>query len=300
MDDFDDDENMSFEESLSHDEMGPVTVETLQNIEQQINEQGGVPVWAVVQNLFVPTAHRIMQDAGSVVGERAASFVRSTLEEVIRTTPDSGDDLPDVSLSVTGAMTLLGSYYYDGVLGEQDYTRAFEYYKEAAERGGIRATLNLGYCYQYAHGTGRDDSKACTCYSVAYLADPTNPEARYKMADMFFNGFGVPRNETVAVQAYLEILDQVTDDDNQEWFAENEESLYRRLALAYRDGRGVKRSPLKALEYYEKLEIIHYRDLAHGRRDTPYYSTAQHLDGVQKEIAKLRAELDSDPTAASM
>ncbi|PKU92247.1 tpr repeat protein [Bifidobacterium thermophilum] len=76
--------------------------------------------------------------------------------------------------------------------------------------------------------------------------------------------------------------------------------MYRRLALAYRDGRGVKRSPLKALEYYEKLEIIHYRDLAHGRRDTPYYSTAQHLDSVQKEIAKLRAELDSDPTAASM
>ena len=241
-----------------------------------------------------------MQDAGSVIGERAASFVRSTLEEVIRTTPDSGDDLPDVSLSVTGAMTLLGSYYYDGVLGEQDYTKAFEYYKEAAERGGIRATLNLGYCYQYAHGTMRDDAKACTCYSVAYLADPTNPEARYKMADMFFNGYGVPRNETVAVHAYLEILDQVTDDDNQQWFAENEESLYRRLALAYRDGRGVKRSPLKALEYYEKLEIIHYRDLAHGRRDTPYYSTAQHLDGVQKEIAKLRAELDADPTAALM
>ena len=221
MDDFDDDEDMSFEESLSHDEMGPVTVETLQNIERQINEQGGVPVWAVVQNLFVPTAHRIMQDAGSVVGGRAASFVRSTLEEVIRTTPDSGDDLPDVSLSVTGAMTLLGSYYYDGVLGEQDYAKAFEYYKAAAERGGIRATLNLGYCYQYAHGTGRDDGKACTCYNVAYLADPTNPEARYKMADMFFNGYGVPRNETVAVQAYLEILDQVTDDDNQEWFAEN-------------------------------------------------------------------------------
>lgn len=44
MDDFDDDEDMSFEESLSHDEMGPVTVETLQNIERQINEQGGVPV----------------------------------------------------------------------------------------------------------------------------------------------------------------------------------------------------------------------------------------------------------------
>ena len=79
MDDFDDDENMSFEESLSHDEMGPVTVETLQSIERQINEQSGVPVWAVVQNLFVPTAHRIMQDAGSVVGGRAASFVRSTL-----------------------------------------------------------------------------------------------------------------------------------------------------------------------------------------------------------------------------
>ena len=65
MDDFDADENMSFEESLNHDEMGPVTVETLQSIEQQINEQGGVPVWAVVQNLFVPTAHRIMQDAAA-------------------------------------------------------------------------------------------------------------------------------------------------------------------------------------------------------------------------------------------
>ncbi|KFJ02541.1 tetratricopeptide repeat protein [Bifidobacterium thermacidophilum] len=276
MDDFDDDEDMSFEESLSHDEMGPVTVETLQSIEQQINEQGGVPVWAVVQNLFVPTAHRIMQDAGSVVGGRAASFVRSTLEEVIRTTPDSGDDLPDLALSVTGAMTLLGSYYYDGVLGEQDYAKAFEYYQAAAERGGIRATLNLGYCYQYAHGTERDDVKACNCYNVAYLADPTNPGGRATRWPICSStAYGVPRNEKVAMQAYLDILDVVTDDDMQDWFAENEESLYRRLALAYRDGRGVKRSPLKALEYYEKLEIIHYRDLAHGRRDTPYYSTAQ-------------------------
>ncbi len=305
MDDYDDDEgvpdgNIPFEDSLSHDELGKVTSDTLQNIEQQIGEQGGVPAWVVVQNLFVPTAHRTMHEAGSVIGTRAASFVRCTLEEVIRTAPAGSDDMPEMAMSATGAMTLLGGYYYDGTLGEQNYRKAFEYYKSASERGGIRATLNLGYCYQYAHGTEEDHVKACECYNVAYLAEPTNPEARYKMADMFFNGYDVPRNEKVAVRAYLEILDAVRNDDEEEWFEENKESLFRRLAVAYRDGRGVDRSPLKALEFYEHLEIIHYRDLAQGRRDTPYYHTAKHLDDVQKEIAKLRAELDSDPTAASL
>lgn len=300
MDEPDNGDNMSFEESLDHDELGPVTADTLQDFEHQIGEQSGAPAWAVVQQLFVPTAHRIMHEAGSVIGTRASSFVCRTLEEVIRTAPDGSDNMPDMTLNATDAMTLLGAYYYDGRLGVQDYHKAFEYYRSAADRGSIRSMLNLGYCYQYAHGTDRDDAKACECYTVAYLAEPFNPEARYKMADMFFNGYGVERNEAVAVRAYLEILDAVRDDKDQEWFQENQESLYRRLALAYRDGRGVDRSPLKALEYYEKLEIIHYRDLAQGRRDTPYYSTAKHLDDVQKEIATLRSELDSDPTAASL
>lgn len=302
MDDSDDDDEMSFEESLQYDKLGEVTVDELQSIEKQIAEQADLPEWAVVQQFFVDTAKRIMTGSGSVIGRRASSFVRGALEEVIRTAPN-GEDLPQMQVDPTTAMTLLGSYYYDGTLGEQDYRRAFEYYERAASRGGVRAMLNLGYCYQYGHGTERDREKACDCYNVVYLAEPSDPEARYKMADMFFNGYGVPRNERVAVRAYLEILHAVTmaeDEESNSWFEANKESLYRRLALAYRDGRGVKRSPLKALGYYEKLEVIHYRDLAQGRRDTPYYSTAKHLDDVQKEIAKLRKELDEDPTAAAL
>lgn len=291
------DEDMTLEESLSHEEMGVFTAEKLDEIIERAAQERRTADWVIVQNDLVPMALRTLHDGQISIRHRAASFIRLVLEKAVRVTPpELADDAEAMHLSVSNALCVLGYYHYNGTLGEHDYAKARECYERAEAMGNPVATLALGYFYQYGRGVETDYGKAFQYYNRANLSAPDLPEARYKVADMYFNGLGVERNERIAVRIYRQILEGLSDDD--EWrmgeAQRTRESLYRRLAVAYRDGRGVDKDPGRALEYYEKLEVIHYRDLAAGRSDTPHYSTAAHLDDVQKEIAALRRQIDDE------
>ena len=69
-----------------------------------------------------------------------ASFV----EEVFIDEINKGND---------GAMCNLGSLYYTGRIGTQDFEKGLYYYEMSARLGNRQAQENLGYCYYYGIGT---------------------------------------------------------------------------------------------------------------------------------------------------
>lgn len=108
----------------------------------------------------------------------------------------------------------LGTFYYTGRFYEQDYQRAFELYKIAADAGHPRAICNCGYCFYYGRHQDVDYSEAYRYFSLgALLYDDAN--CLYKLGDMYLNGYAVEKNERYAFQLYARALDQAQADDEQ-------------------------------------------------------------------------------------
>ena len=51
------------------------------------------------------------------------------------------------------ALNYIGTYHYNH---QNNYKKAFGFFKKAAEMGSARALSNLGMCYEFAHGIDRN------------------------------------------------------------------------------------------------------------------------------------------------
>ncbi len=65
------------------------------------------------------------------------------------------------------ALNNLGERYYYGRGVEQDYKKAVECYRKAAELGLAEAQCNLGYCYKTGYGVERDLNMAVRWFRKA-------------------------------------------------------------------------------------------------------------------------------------
>jgi TPR repeat protein len=72
-------------------------------------------------------------------------------------------------------MYQLGYYYQFGIGTDKDETKAFESYKEAAEKGHVDSIFDLGYCYQYGIGTEINITKANELYEKFFNYKYTIP-----------------------------------------------------------------------------------------------------------------------------
>ncbi|GBC27375.2 kinase-like domain-containing protein [Rhizophagus irregularis DAOM 181602=DAOM 197198] len=72
---------------------------------------------------------------------------------------------------------------------EKDETKAFELYKEAAEKGVIEAINNLGNCYFDGIGTEKNETKAFELYKEA--AEKGNIDAIYQLGRHYFYGIAL-------------------------------------------------------------------------------------------------------------
>lgn len=83
----------------------------------------------------------------------------------------------------------------------EDYARAVELYELGSDRGDTQSMINLGYIYYYGRGCERDYARAYECYARAALTD-TNPEAYWKLGDLYASGKGVRKSDRIAWQLY--------------------------------------------------------------------------------------------------
>jgi TPR repeat protein len=124
----------------------------------------------------------------------------------------------------------------EGQLFPQDFKRAAELIRVAAEAGIPEAQYALATFYKDGRGVDKDPREAARLLGAAALAGNIDAEIEYAIA--LFNGTGVARNETAAFGYLLKAA------------RKGSPIAQRRLAFMYATGRGVKADPVQAARWH--------------------------------------------------
>lgn len=95
----------------------------------------------------------------------------------------------------------LGYLYEQGICVEQSYSKAFEWYIKAAERGHVGALYNVGYMYYQGRGVTQDHKQAFKWYSLA--AAQGHGLAQFYLGSLYEQGDGVDRDIDKAFELYF-------------------------------------------------------------------------------------------------
>ena len=85
-------------------------------------------------------------------------------------------------------MMWLGGYYYE----QRHFNLALKYYEMAKAYDYDEAYECLGYIWYYGRTGEKDYKKAFECFSR--MMEKGNPQAAYKVADMYKNGYYVKKD----------------------------------------------------------------------------------------------------------
>jgi len=152
----------------------------------------------------------------------------------------------------------LGSLYYTGRAGEQNYAKAVEYYTVGAQRGSRQAQENLGYCYYYGRSVEKDYKKAFHYFALG--AFDGHLRSLYKIGDMYRNGYYVEKNEVEAYRIYRACAESMTDQAAPLVGAD----VMMRLGDCYYEGIGTEIDYKLALKYYQHAENLFITRLEEG------------------------------------
>ena len=178
------------------------------------------------------------------------------------------------------AMTNLGSLYYTGRCGTQDYAQAVKYYTMADEHGERQATENLGYCYYYGRSVEVDYKKAYHYFVKGALDNHIN--SLYKVGDMYKNGYYVKKDEKEAFYIYSHCYEQMTDVCAEMIGAD----ICLRMGDVYYYGIGTEKDYEKALKFYQEAERYFYIKIKKGD-----YFSKKGLSGVIEKQSEIRKKL---------
>lgn len=105
-----------------------------------------------------------------------------------------------------GAMAQIGMLYANGNGVEQDYVKAVEWFEKAAELGDATSMKNLGIAYAKGNGVEQDYAKALEWYKKA--AELGNDVAMFCIGAMYANGQGVDVDYNLALEWFEKAADQ--------------------------------------------------------------------------------------------
>ena len=180
------------------------------------------------------------------------------------------------------SMTNLGSLYYTGRAGEQDYGKAAYYYHLADLAGERQATENLGYIYYYGR-TGEKDYEKAFQYFLKGALDG-HFRSLYKVGDFYKNGYYVEKDPKEAFRIYERCLETMTEEALPLVGAD----VYMRMGDCYHKGIGVEKDLLKAQEMLSTAENLFYKRLMEG--DFYQKRNLQHVLDTEAEIRQEIAE----------
>ncbi|MCL2473656.1 MAG: sel1 repeat family protein [Alphaproteobacteria bacterium] len=111
-----------------------------------------------------------------------------------------------------GRMYLEGNsfkYYLIGAGVPQDYNKAVEWFKKAAEQGHSSAQFELGRMYAEGKGVPQDYSKAAEWHTKA--SEKGHAAAKYNLCIMHAEGKGVPQDYNKAAECMGSVLHYLID-----------------------------------------------------------------------------------------
>lgn len=182
------------------------------------------------------------------------------------------------------AYNALGSAYYTGRCGTQDYAKAAEYYLKASETGSAQALINYGYiCYYARCGGDPDYATAFSCFQRgSKIGDAEERvEALYKLSDMYDRGYAVKRNRKKAYR----IVESLYREASSSWKNPGQNylgDLAIRLAKAH-SSDGVCPNPKECLRFYLQAQY-----LINKRWDGEWFGDKSLLDSCAKAIPALQ------------
>jgi uncharacterized protein len=185
-------------------------------------------------------------------------------------------DCPDAD-KVSYIMYCLGRMEYSGEGVERDYSKAFQWYQQAANAGHIHSNYCIAKMFYSGEGVPQDYGQAKLFYKIAAdgkdkyayhalgkmydtgtgveqnyskaanwftLASKENvPYADYRLAQLYESGQGVEKDEELSSILYKKALDEFVEQEKQQPNAADE----FRIANMYLRGLGVEANPEEAI-----------------------------------------------------
>ena len=130
----------------------------------------------------------------------------------------------------------------DGV--PQDYARAAQHYRRAAEKGHIPAQYNLAYLYENGLGVDKNPEEAACWYRKA--AEKGDAESQVNLGVLYSAGTGVAQSDIEAARWYARAAEQ------------GDLRGISNLGSMYLQGRGVTRDVKQAFVLFEKAAMQGY------------------------------------------
>ena len=174
-------------------------------------------------------------------------------------------------------MVALGGIHYE----QRAFDLALKYYEMAAEYDSVPALVGLGYIWYYGRTGERDYEKAFRCYDRARQLG--NLQAAYKVADMYKNGYYVPRD----MGKYREIIESLYPR------VEYVDSLYDPLPEVYTRLAAIRAEEgrtAEALALYDKARDF----LARRIQDHPFFGDLNIMKWMIGDIYRLRPFDEAD------
>jgi len=154
------------------------------------------------------------------------------------------------------AMLLLGIMHYIGRGVNQNYSEAVRWYEKAADKLDSYGLCNLGYCYYYGRDIPIDYEKAYSSFSQSSFLG--NPNAMYKLGDMFDKGFHVIEDKNAAFFWYREAHMHTKESDIER------PNIEYRLGKCFLYGKGVEQNLYTALTLLQNAEFGFFRQIDEG------------------------------------
>jgi TPR repeat protein len=181
------------------------------------------------------------------------------------------------------AMTLMGELYKDGLGVKRDLSEAAHWYKLGADHGDRQAQFIIGMAYLEGKAVERDPQQAI--FYLTKAADQGHGGALYNLGLMALDG--PTPNDALAITDFQRAS-----------AAGDLDALYA-LAIAYREGRGVERDPIKATQLLRRGALEH-----HVASEVDYAIALFNGDGVTQNATEaahffLSAAAKNNPIAAN-
>ena len=118
----------------------------------------------------------------------------------------------------------------------QDYAKAFQYFKAAADKGDTKALRYVGICYENGHGVPQDYARAADYYE--------RDGAGYFLANLLLEGKGIRQDVDRAIRLYEQVAAKESG-------GSADEDSANALARIYVEGRYVPADKARALKYLQ-------------------------------------------------
>jgi hypothetical protein len=164
-----------------------------------------------------------------------AQIVATPLHAVSR---DINSLLDDAEKGNPKAQFDAGVVYETGLQGDQEFSKAAEWYEKAAAQGYGPAQVSLGYLYQTGKGVPPDPAKAADYYRKAAAAGDVS--GQFHLAVSYINGIGVPRDGRQAAEWMFKAAEA------------GDQQAQLMFATMLQTGTGIKRNEFAARRWYDK------------------------------------------------